>query len=254
MHGWPALVWLVVLLHGSALAHAQQGKPLDEAARPLFEVGREAYEAGRYADAAEAFERVFALTRHPYMLWNLGNTYEKLGVRDRAAAALRRYLVLMPDASNQVEIQARIDELDRGARAPDTRSPPLRPVPPPLRAEKAVSNTGLLANRTYTWIALGGSIVLGAVSTGLWLDARGQYDALALSCGTRGDCSDARVQSVSTRVTATNLTLGLSVAALAGAVALWFIEAPAPDGQQERLRVDASISPSGGAVLVQGRL
>ena len=245
-------MWFGLLLHCASVVHAQEHEPLDEAARPIFEAGREAYEDGRYADAANAFERVWVLTAHPFMLWNLGNTYQKLGDSNRAAAALRRYLTLAPDAVNQVEIQARIDALDRTVQVADMRVADMRP--PSLRPVKPPSNAGLLAGRTYTWIALGGSAVLGAVGTGLWLDARSEYDALAVSCGPRGACSDARVQSVAARVTATNLMLGLSAAAFAGAVALWFIEAPASDGQQERLHVDARIGPSGGAVLVQGQL
>lgn len=240
---------LVCLGWFSAVARADDGRP-DARARPLFEAGREAYQAGRYREAAEAFERVFALTAHPFMLRNLGNCYARLGERDKAKAALREYLKLAPDAEDRAEVEAMLASLEREAEPPPapeavalTEAPP--PEPPPAPAAAAAPRAeapshGLLLGRTFTWIALGASAALGTTTAVLWSGANSDYAKLERSCGAHGGCSERQISGVSHAVTAANLTLGLSLAALASSAVLFFVEG-AHDDVKEALALTPSV-------------
>jgi tetratricopeptide (TPR) repeat protein len=148
----------------AARAGAQNAPP-DESARPLFEAGRRAYEQGHYAEALDAFQRVFVLTGHPTMLVNIGNAHAKLGDRKRAAAAFEQYLALVPDSNDRLLLEARIAELERDPEQ-ELLPPPPPPVPPRAASNGgARTSPGLFAGRTFTWGPCCGSTATSA-STG----------------------------------------------------------------------------------------
>lgn len=112
------LAMVTTIVAGVALgqvdARGQQegADAIDAQARQLYLEGEAHYAAGRYADAAEAFERAYRLSRKPALLFNLGNAYERMGKFDKAADTLREYL-RSPKARGVDLVRQRIDRLNR---------------------------------------------------------------------------------------------------------------------------------------------
>lgn len=68
------------------------GKDSDERAKELFLQGDRAYSEGRYETARDSFQEAYKLSGRPQLLYNLANTYERLGKLTEAADALQKYL------------------------------------------------------------------------------------------------------------------------------------------------------------------
>lgn len=249
----------------------------------MFEMGKRAYEEGRYAEALDAFQRVFVLTGHPAMLINIANSQVRLGDQKKAAASLEQYLALVPDAPDRLLIEARISALYDQTRTTPLVDGPLTPTaaaapapvlaapaptPPPGAAEAPAppmttlapvttsapepEARGLLLGRTWTWLALGTSLVLAGVGTAVWVDANQRFERLALTCGSNGGCTDRQVEPVSNGVVATNVLLVGSAVSLVAAGFLFALE-----GQHmEKAPVTAGlgVDAHGVALGVSGRL
>jgi tetratricopeptide (TPR) repeat protein len=254
----------------TAQLQSQSGPP-DETARPLFEDGRRAYEAGRYAEALDAFQRVFVSTGHPAMLINIANAHAKLGESKRAAASLEQYLALVPDAPDRLVLEGRIaqlyDQPDTVVLAEAPPAPPLAPAPVPAElappppaasivvARPASDSRGLLLGRTFTWLALGSSAVFAGVAGWVWIDANQRYERLALTCGTSGSCTDAQLNPIQSSVTVTNLCLAGSALSLVAAGILFVVEAE--QGRPEtaaRVHANINVDAHGALLGVSGRL
>jgi len=105
----------------------------DEEARAMFLTGREAYAAGNYENALEAFRQAFEMSNRPELLFNIGQTADRLR-RDRDARdAFQAYLRAVPDADNRVEVEARLRVLreeiarDDALRAEAASATPIAP-------------------------------------------------------------------------------------------------------------------------------
>jgi hypothetical protein len=119
-----------------------------------------------------------------------------------------------------------------------TAAPPVAPaaaaVPPPAtrtQADQAPAPTAAVSHgRLWTWIASGGAVALGGASTALWLKSKGDADSIRSECrprvGTSNACREADYddEAVKALETAHQITLGLALAAGAGAVVLFFVE------------------------------
>jgi tetratricopeptide (TPR) repeat protein len=252
------------LMAAGAPARAQhvtastQWAPPDESARPTFEAGRRAYEAGRYAEALDAFQRVYVLTGHPAMLINIANAHARLGEPRRAAASLQEYLAQAPDAANRALLEARIAELEQQTDTlalplPPAAPPEPEPIPPPPAAAPPAATSGspgLFLGRTFTWVALGSSLVFAGAATLVWLDANQNFERLALTCGATGSCSDEQLEPVEAGVTATNLCLVGSALSLVAAGVLFYYEGKS----SESPRVTAGFDGRTASVSVRGSL
>lgn len=91
-----------------ALTPAQQ-----EEARGLFEAGTAAFAAGRYESALDYFERAYELTGLPELLYNIGQSADRLRRDERALEAFRGYLEATPEAEDRAAVEARIAALER---------------------------------------------------------------------------------------------------------------------------------------------
>jgi hypothetical protein len=231
----------------------------------MFEMGRRAYEDGRYAEALDAFQRVFVLTGHPAMLINIANAHARLGEPRRAAASLEQYLALVPDAPDRLVLEDRISALYGQAdsaplvEAPSPAPQPAEPSPPsaaraPAAAPApAVDSHGLFMGRTYTWLALGTSIVLAGIGTAVWIDANQRFERLALTCGSNGGCSDRQLDPITNGVTATNVLLVGSAVSLVATGFLFAIEGTGPTTERP-VHAGLAVDPHGLAVRLSGRM
>jgi tetratricopeptide (TPR) repeat protein len=155
----------------------------DGEARRLFLEGDAFYAEGRYEEAIERFERSYALSGRPALLFNLANSYERLGQYASAAEALRRYLE-RADNADRATLEARLANLEAraGIRDGDEDEGGGEEEEAPIEPE----GSGL---STVGWVMLGigGALVAGgAVSAALTLDPRARIDELCVN----GVCPD----------------------------------------------------------------
>ena len=240
-----AALVLVGVLAGPAPCPVAGGD--DEAARAAYRTGERLYAAGHYEQAVVAFASALELSGRAELLFDLANTYERMGERARAAELLDRYVACAapPDA-----------ELVR-ERARRLRSRPLRPVgeqaicpadeerppailatPEPVQraARRAGSPVGRAETRAAPWL-IGGSLALAAGATMLLGGA-----ALGGDGGSDGaDACTRRPCAAGHPGLAASLERAGAVSVAAGAVSiaagLLLVVRPAP--RARRWRIDA---------------
>lgn len=120
------------------LVHAEGGTVVSESereARSEFEAGRDAYDHGATAKALTHFERAYALSKRPALLFNIARASDAEGLAARAAAAYEAYLDALPNAENRDFVASRLEKMRAsiaageaeqrlGTQAPDAPDPP----------------------------------------------------------------------------------------------------------------------------------
>jgi hypothetical protein len=84
----------------------------DQQARSLFEKGRQAYGDGQYRDAWAYFHQAYQLSGRPELLYNIGQTADRLGQDADALRAFRMYVERLPNAQNRHDVENRIHALE----------------------------------------------------------------------------------------------------------------------------------------------
>src|SRR5947207_2582797 len=125
----PALVAALILVSGSAAA----AEPSAEARR-LYAEGKAEYAQGHYAEAVTLFERSYALSESPALLFNMAQAHRLAGPEhcNDAVALYKSYLQAQPDAENKKEVEERIHEL--GDCAPEKPPTPVASAGTPASA------------------------------------------------------------------------------------------------------------------------
>jgi hypothetical protein len=89
----------------------------DQKARERFLKGRAAFSEGEYRTAWDEFHAAYLLSKRPELLYNIGQTADRLRMDREALKSFRLYLKKLPDAQNRKEVEARIkvieDRLER---------------------------------------------------------------------------------------------------------------------------------------------
>jgi hypothetical protein len=93
-----------------ALASAGRAGAAEDHARELFAEGQSAFSAGRFAEAAQLFERAYADSKAPRLIWNIAQAYRRQYEVDRDLANLRRARALFHNFGEIAETEA-----ERGA-------------------------------------------------------------------------------------------------------------------------------------------
>ena len=156
---------------GSALAQPapQQTSGKDEEARGLFWAGRAAYDEGRYKDALGYFSRSYQLSGRPELLYNIGQTADRLRKDQEALDAFTEYLNRVPNADHREAVEARIVLLREGleereeerlalaARAApaaveteEAAKEPATPAAPEPEAKQEPAAPAVVSNENYT--------------------------------------------------------------------------------------------------------
>ncbi len=117
---WCGLLWVLWLglVASTSGARAQEtptgvSANADEEARALFAAGREAYNDARYEEALGLFHRAYELSGRPAMLYNIGQTADRLRLDAEAMEAFDSYLRALPRADNHLEVETRLAVLRR---------------------------------------------------------------------------------------------------------------------------------------------
>lgn len=231
----------------SGATHVASAGDRTEEAKGLFSAGRAAFEAGRYADALGHFERSYAISGRPALLYNIGVAADRLRADAQALDAYERYLREVPDAENQAEVEKRVAALrearerQRASATPVpavvARPPGPPPAPPPTpeaTAEPAPPASSPLPVEpsapaetdgisTLQWAAVGTSgamVIGGGVLLGLALSDKGKVESA--QDGTAFADFESAHDRVPTFSTVGGVLLGVGIAGVAASV-VWIL-------------------------------
>jgi len=107
----PSLLCLLAL---GALAPGVSAQDREEEARALFMAGRAAYDAGRYEAALGRFQEAYELSGRGELLYNIGQSADRLRQDEVALEAFERFLAETSEGTSNREIaQRRVEFLQR---------------------------------------------------------------------------------------------------------------------------------------------
>lgn len=191
------LVSLVLLSSARVEAQAASAPSSDadrtEEAKALFAAGRAAFDAGRFADALDYFERSYAISKRPGLLYNIALAHDRLRDDERALEAYDAYLAAVPDASNRAEAETRASAI-RAALAARKPTAPAVMAPTPAQAaatvepkpattaapfgtrEGPVDDSGSVLEQWWFWTAIGAVVAGGVVVAVVAASGSGEKD------------------------------------------------------------------------------
>src|SRR5688500_16104728 len=123
------MLLLAWLLAAPAAAQPEPGSTQEDAARGHFLLGRAHVEAGRFAEAAEQFQRAYDISHRPQLLYNVFLSHRDAGNLPAAIAALRQYLVELPEVTDRPALEQRLRTMEslQAQRGGDDTPPPDEP-------------------------------------------------------------------------------------------------------------------------------
>jgi tetratricopeptide (TPR) repeat protein len=105
-------LWLVAPVAHAGPADPLAAEPPDDA-RLVYERAAQAYGEHRYADAIVLFKKADRLRPKPEFDFNIGLAYEDMGDPARALSSYRSYIRRAPKAPDRVDVDARIERLEK---------------------------------------------------------------------------------------------------------------------------------------------
>src|SRR5689334_6498185 len=102
-----ALLVLVVLARVAAAQPDVKAR-----ADAAYAEGSAAYDSNDFRRAAVRFEEAYALVADPAYLFNIGQAYRQADECEKAAAAFRKFIELVPDAPNIANARQLLDEVN----------------------------------------------------------------------------------------------------------------------------------------------
>jgi tetratricopeptide (TPR) repeat protein len=124
-------------------AHAQNEAQKKQQAKEHYEKATRFYDVGKYEEAINEYEAAYLLIEDAALLFNIGQAYRLWDKPEEAMRSYKNYLRRRPDASNRVDVEKKIADLDRlidsrrkESTAPAALPPPLpAPAPSPAQPE-----------------------------------------------------------------------------------------------------------------------
>jgi tetratricopeptide (TPR) repeat protein len=195
--------------------------PEEEEARALFQLAQLQFRQGRFSEAAQAFERAYALAPRPELLYNCYLSHRDAGEAPQAAAALRQLLDLpeLPRILNRDRLAARLVTLEREIAERRALEERVAEQEREIQARREAAETAADAppepeteaprGGTWTpgWIVLGaggGLVAIGAVTGGaalaLWGGVQSRCTGTICPPDTEGDRSAGQALTITTDV------------------------------------------------------
>jgi len=168
---WLSLTLMLAVCFGGSVANAQDPGP-DEAtiataraaeeaeARQQFDDARLAFAEGRNEVALAAFQRAYALSGHPALLYNIGLVHDRLRNDREALSSFEQYLEEIPEAENRVSVESRIRVLRESIEREDALAASAAAPPVDERHEEVWESP-------IFWTLLGVVVVGAAVGIGV---------------------------------------------------------------------------------------
>lgn len=253
----------VLLVARPVVAAPEQPSEPSEAARTAYDAGETAYRLGRFEQAASEFERSYALSGLPDILYNIGlahlrwyDTDPDIGHLRQAKVVFQNYRIEVeknPELGDVTEVETLIAECDQKIAAASDEP---EPEPTPVDAGKPLRLTGMVT------IGIGGALIVGGVIAGVVFGVQGSnierdladLDAQAQLCP--APCEQlagpiATLRADGKRANVLGLGLGGlgAVAVIAGAVLLVRGNQTKPS----KLAAAPTWLPGGAGVVVHGR-
>jgi len=163
--------WLAMWLCATVLVGGFQGTswaaPRRDEGKDLADEAAERFKSQRFVDAAELFERAYALNPDKVVrLRNAGRAWEEAGRLDQARHLFRRYVELVPEGADRAEVRLRLARIE-ARLAPVARPEPepavvAEPAPSPAPAPTVVQPDPVAQPRAGAWtLAAAGAAALG---------------------------------------------------------------------------------------------
>ena len=136
--------------------------PARAEAQRLYRLGESHFRAGRLEQALHAFEDGHRLLPRPEFLLNLAQCQRALGHPHQAIAFLRRFIDEAPAHPLRPAAERTLGELER-ALPPPVLVPKETPAPPALVLPPRPPPPPPAPSRTWLWVTVGGSALIGGV-------------------------------------------------------------------------------------------
>jgi tetratricopeptide (TPR) repeat protein len=160
------VVLAVAVSRGPALAAEPTTTPsVDAEVQRHAVLGQRLLERGQMQEAIAEFRNAYELRADARFLYNIGDGYRRLGLRDQALFYFEHYLSAAPDAPDREDVEEQIAAL-RAVPAPslahDGGVAPVASPPPAPETERPAWR------RWWSWAALG-VVIAGGVATAIVL-------------------------------------------------------------------------------------
>ncbi len=181
--------------------------------------------------------------RHEIAASAPGHRRERRIVDARGGATATLRMELEPERGGAV---AAMPEQGAGAQSESGREVSAESPTAGGDADRGDDGGGFAEGRLWTWVALGGAGAFGAAAVVFGLVGNAEYDELMTKCD--NGCDDEQIEQeiddsgVRSSQVLANVSLALSGACLAAAVALYFVESPP---ESESPAVAAAVGPGG---------
>jgi len=240
-----ALAAASLLVSGVAVA----AEPSAEARR-LYAEGKAEYAQGHFVEAVTLFERSYALSESPALLFNMAQAHRLAGPEHctDAVALYKSYLQAQPDAENKKEVEERIHDLGEcapeksstdaatapaaAARAPAPTSapppPPPRPPPPGAQNPSHLPTGPVLVSGTGAALLVAGGVLYARA----W-DKHREADKLC-------PCYPGTYSNWEVLTNVSYALLAVGGATLAGGVTWWIVSEPRTSTQPSRAMLGIS--------------
>jgi len=249
MRSVAVLTALAIFLVVGRAASAETKEDRDrDVAREATRQATAAFNLGQYDEAATLYEKAYKLVSDPILLYDLGQTYRLANKLDKALVAYRSYLRTAPeDAPNRPKVKQWVSELEwtstlqskhevqKTESLPPVALPPAPATPAPA-APSTSARTDLVAQvpsqqppspaswkKWAPWAGVGVTAALGIATIAEWLSAKSTFSDLQGSCGKTKSCTDSQVSGDKSKVTTTNVLLGLTAASAAATGVVFYL-------------------------------
>jgi len=129
-----------------AIARAESEAEKKQQAKDHYEMATRLYDVGKYGEAIAEYEQAYLLIEDAALLFNIGQAYRLWDRPEDAIRAYKNYLRRRPDASNRVDVEKKIADMERvvedrrrglPGQPPPQQSQPAQAVSPPPSAYPA---------------------------------------------------------------------------------------------------------------------
>jgi tetratricopeptide (TPR) repeat protein len=230
-------------------AAAKPSASADKEARKLFFQGDRMYEEGKYEEAVAAFEKAYALSHRPELLFNLANAYERLGQYEEALRSLRDFAPSAPDGDREKiaerikTLEARAEEHRKRASEKAAPAPVAAAAAPPPPAEPE-SHPPILAYSLMGVgvVGIGIGTIFGVQALGSKSDAEDQCKGGFCPASAQKSIDDAKSQALIADI-------GFAVGVVAaGAGVVLFLTRDTSETKEHVAALRAAPRPGGGEV------
>jgi len=217
----------------------------DGEAEKLYQEGQAAYDAKQYDQAIAAWDKSYALSKLPALVFNLAQAHRLAGHCPKAVEAYKRFLTLDPQSAERPDAEQFLKELEPTCPAPQ---PIITKTVPDLKLQfedrgKGKRRAGLIVGGTGLAVVVAG-MYFGSRASSLASEVE---DACAAGCEWTPELADKESAGKSAQ-TLQYVLYAVGVAGVAGGAALWFL-----GDKQRRITVEQPKAGNGAVVGVAGR-